>query len=750
VRIQKAEKKKRMDISRQNSTLALLRRLMPIADPSVPGYTPDHFTQLCDGISLYAALCIVDPNHFPPVTGTSVVHSGGEEATATLSLTSTVFEADAQVRQANLSELMQRIAQYAQEAMGPSSSAPPVTRGLDAAVLAELRAAVSEPLMQLVGVAITLVVLSGVQSVLTEVKALPRQDQVVLSNWVRELMGTFDLKPRRHVAAHANPGNGGSPTHPSGSTSAAVQAAQRSALPVRAAPVPTPASPPFTAAATPPSTTAIPLPTATLVTTFTTPAAVAVAAANESTQPTPAAHPTLGESEDEGYYRNATYQLRNELAEVKAQLAALQDQYRLAKEDKDTAENKYRLLLGEQAKASSSAVESSGENQKEMLALWQERCSKKDETIATLTARVEEQSSQLSALKEAAVAQEMALQTLRRRLKTAEEGLIVKSKEKRDAEEKLTVAEDKLAAQMKARLELENQVEELNSRVLVLTVEQDRLRGNTANDENQQMNSSFASNGSVDRVMTLENELDEMRQQRDSLQRQVGILQRQVAAMPAPVADVSTANDTWRAQLRQVEREREELRQQLTTALARNGDLQQQLAASAAAAATAAVANLSLNTGRPGGNAESANASVAAAAAAGGGAAAALNNSSMADGSELDSSSLNVESPRRQANNINSNIGGKTRDTVRREQVILSSLLLQYSYRNLLLQQHQTLLHKDSVEAETARQHQAEEHLGIARHTPSSLLTKQRRDVEQGLLESVLHGTKLRMMRVEQ
>jgi predicted DNA-binding protein (UPF0251 family) len=54
------------------------------------------------------------------------------------------------------------------------------------------------------------------------------------------------------------------------------------------------------------------------------------------------------------------------------------------------------------------------------------------------------------------------------------------------------------------------------------------------------------------------------------------------------------------------------------------------------------------------------------------------------------------------------------------------------------------------VEAETARQHQAEEHLGIARHTPSSLLTKQRRDVEQGLLESVLHGTKLRMMRVEQ
>lgn len=727
-----------MDETRQNSTLALLRRLMPIADSSVPGYVPDRFVQLCDGISLYAVLRIVAPNNFPPTTITAVTGDDNEESTATLSLTSRAFEADAQMRKANLSVLMRRVAQYAQEAMGPSSSAPSVTQGLNAASLAAIAgdgsadivatAEVPESLMQLVGVAVTLVVLSGVQAVLAEVKALPRQDQVVLSNWVRELMSTYDLKPRRHVAAHAAPG----------STAAAPPAAAPVASPTRVAPAPAPAGPPPAA----PTSTAAP----TANTAAAPPPAAAPTPAPAPPPPPPATTPTSASvmrdssdnAEDEGYYRNATFQLRNELTAVQAQLAALQGQYRIAKEDKETAENKYRLLLGEQAKTSASAASDSTnvESQKEVIALWQERCNKKDETIATLTARVDEQAAQVTALKDAAAAHEMALQTLRRRLKTAEEGVMVKSEEKREAEEKLAVAEDKLTAQMKARLELENQVEELNSRVLVLTVEQDRLRG-TGNgaDDNPQMNSSFASNGSIDRVMTLENELDEMRQQRDSLQRQVGILQRQVAAMPTPVADVSTANDTWRAQLRQVEREREELRQQLTTALARNGDLQQQLAASAAAASAAAVASR-LGAGDN------------ASAAGTGSSAAVVNNSTAPDSSELDGSSFSVDSPRRRS--INASIGGKARDAARREQVVLSALLLQYSYRNLLLQQHETLLHKDSAEAETARQHQAEEHLDVAYHTPSSLLTKQRRDVEQGLLESVLHGAKLRMMRVEQ
>ncbi|KPA83146.1 hypothetical protein ABB37_02843 [Leptomonas pyrrhocoris] len=725
-----------MDVSRQNSTMALLRRLMPIADPSVPGYVPDHFVQLCDGISLYAALRIVAPSMFPPTTITAVTDDDGEESTAMLSLTSRAFEADPQMRKANLSVLLRRIAQYARDDMEPSSTALSITDGLDAASLAELvgdgsegvvaAAPVSAPLMQLAGAAVTLVVLSGVQTVLAEVKSLPRQDQVVLSNWVRERMGVYGLKPRRHGA----PPTGGAIVGNSGSANAAGSPVASSPTaghgsPLRAAPAPAP-SDAFPNGGVPASNSAQPIPTTRL---------------------------SSGEAEDEGYYRNATYQLRNELTEMKARLAALQDQCRVATEDKDTAEKKYRLLLGEQAKAStmvaatraavtSAATEGGdgggssggGEKQQQLLALWQERCNKKDETIAMLAARVEEQTAQVTALKDAASAHEVALQALRRRLKTAEEGVMVRSNEKRDAEEKLTVAEDKLAAQLKARLELENQLEELNSRVLVLTVEQDRLRGVGNNDDNPAMNTSFASNGSVDRVMSLENELDEVRQQRDGLQRQVGVLQRQVAAMPAPVADVSTANDTWRAQLRQVEREREDLRLQLTTALERNGDLQQQLAASAAAAATAAVVNLGLNASR------ASNGEGVKDTNDGGG--------DVANGGELNTSSLNVDSPRRRTNN--GSISGKTRDAARREQVILSSLLLQYGYRNLLLQQHETLLHKDNAEAEVARQHQIEEHLDIARQAPFSLLTKQRRDVEQGLLESVLHGAKLRMMRVEQ
>lgn len=766
-----------MEVSRQQSTLALLRRLLAIADPSVPGYMPDHFVQLCDGITFYAVLRVVAPPTFPPTTITAITDDDGEEATATLSLTGRCFEADAQMRRANLSVLLRRVATYAHETMGPSPTAPSVTEGLDAICLADLAgdgseaalAAASIPasLMQLAGVAVTLVVLSGLPIILSEVKALPRQDQVVLSNWVRELMGEYDLKPRRHVAAHATNtsssstaagaapasggGEGGSPTKAAGG--AAATASSPAASPTRPAPVPTPAGPPpaATAAAAsappPPSTAgaaAAPIITATTPTVAPVPALSAAVGTSA-----PAPRPTAGDAEDEGFYRNATYQLRNELADVRSHLAALQDECRIAKEDKATAENKYRLLLGDQAKtstsvgaaasAASAASGASAEQQKEMIALWQERCKKKDETIATLTTRMEEQAAQVTALKDAAAAHEMALQTLRRRLKTAEEGVMVKSEERREALEKLAVAEDKLAAQMKARLELENEVDELHSRVLVLTVEQDRMRG-VSTDETQQMNSSFVSNGSVDRVMSLENELDEVRQQRDSLQRQVGILQRQVAAMPAPVADVSSANDTWRAQLRQVEREREDLRQQLTTALERNVDLQQQLAVSNAAATAAAVTNLNFSSSRHA--SIGAEGGVSAAAAAAG-----VPHASAGENNDLDGSSLSADSPRPR---LNSSVGGKTRDAARREQVILSSLLLQYSYRNLLLQQHETLLHKDRAEAETARQHQVEEHLDIARHTPSSLLTKQRRDVEQGLLESVLHGAKLRMMRVEQ
>ncbi|CAJ1990917.1 hypothetical protein conserved [Leishmania donovani] len=698
---------------RQAAVLALVRRLLPLVQPDLPVHSPTHFTQLCDGIALFAMLRLVAPNSFP-----STCSESNEEG-AVVSLTGPMLEEDAQQRKHNMCALLRDIRAYAQEAMHTTSSTP-VTQGLDPAVLAGLpgaeddgcaaaEAAQRQQLTQLVGVAVALVVLSGVPAVLSEVKSLPRQEQVVLSDWVKEIMRAYQLQPRHHATAVSEPGPSGVSAH------------------LRQTVSPQPASSGFAAAS--------PM----------------IRRGATGFSPSPLSHrgassnaAAAGE-EDEGYYRNATYQLRRELTEVKAQLAALQDAYKVSKEDKEMAEGKYRLLLGDQAKmsptlaATSAAAATEGGDSEagaggssDILSVWQRRCAQKDETIAALTARVEQQSTQVTALKEATAAHEMALQALRRRLKTAEEGVMVKSEERREALQKLAVAEDKLAAQMKARVELETQVEELQSRLLVLELEQDRLHG-LGSDDAAQLNTSFASNGSVDRVLALENELDEARQQRDSLQRQVGILQRQVAAMVAPVADVSTANDTWRAQLRQVEREREDLRQQLTTALERVGGLQQQLTASGAAAAVVDASGVGAGQAGPASGTANADVSIM----------------SVEEGSELDMGLLDEGTDSPCGRDTGLTPCSKTREPACREQVILSSLLLQYSYRNLLLQQHQTLLHKDAMEAEAARRRQAEEHLEMMRQTPTSVLTKQRRDVEQGLLETVLLGAKLRMMQVE-
>ncbi|KAG5496592.1 hypothetical protein JIQ42_03422 [Leishmania sp. Namibia] len=700
---------------REAALLALVRRLLPLTQSDAPGHNPANFMQLCDGITLFALLRLVAPNSFPSTSSSSA------EGDLTTSLTGSVPEDDVHQRKQNMRVLLRYITAYSQEAMSTTSSLP-VTQGLEPAVLAGLpdagggassaaEAAQRQQLVQLVGVALTIVVLSGVPTVLAEVKGLPRPEQVVLSEWVKEVMRVYRLKSH-HAGAASTQSPAGSSAHlrPSASSPLASSGC------MAASPMNTRGSAGFFPFSMPQRSTD----------------SSAAAAAGE---------------EDEGYYRNATYQLRHELAEVQAQLTALQDAYRLSVEDKKMAEGKYRLLLGEQANASPALAATSAAAAKEggdseagsggssyILSVWQRRCSQKDETIAALTARVEQQSTQVAALKEAAAAHEMALQALRRRLKSAEEGIIVKSEERREAVQKLAVAEDKLAAQMKARVELESQVEELESRVLVLTLEHDRLRG-LSNDDAAQLNSSFTSNGSIDRVLALENELDEARQQRDSLQRQVAILQRQMAAMVAPIADVSTANDTWRAQLRQVEREREDLRQQLTTALERIGGLQKQLTASAAAAAAAAIGASAAGSSEAG--------------PASGTAPADANMMRGVEGSEAEMSSVGTDIDSPPMRNTGLAMSNKARDTAHCEQVILSSLLLQYSYRNLLLQQHQTLLHKDAMEADAARRRQAEEHLETMRQAPLSMLAKQRRDVEQGLLETVLLGAKLRMMRVE-
>ncbi|KAG5498640.1 hypothetical protein JKF63_02926 [Porcisia hertigi] len=708
---------------RQAAMLALVRRLLLLDRTDASGYTLTNFAQLSDGAALYSTLRLIAPDVFP----STCTDPTDESVTVSFSTVS-MPEVDAQRRERNMRVLLRGISAYTQEAMSTTSSRP-VTQGLNPAVLAgssgepdegstskeAVQQQQQQQLTHLAGVVVTLVVLSGVPAVLSEVKALSRQEQVVLSDWVKEIMRVHELKPSRRGGAGSGQGVSGSSAHlcpPNGSQTTSGSSVAASSLTTSGAAGGTfPSSQFFNGAHS----------------------RAAAAAAGE---------------EDEGYYRNATYQLRHELAEVKAELTALQDAYRLSSEDKEIAEGKYQLLLHDQAKMSPAvtalagvatteggASEVADGESSDILSVWQRRCAQKDETISALKARVEQQSTQVTALREAAAAHEMALQALRRRLKSAEEGIIVKSEERREAVQKLAVTEDKLAEQMKARMELETQVEELQSRVMVLTLDQDRLRG-LGHDDVSQFNSSFVSNGSVDRVLALENELDDARQQRDNLQRQVGILQRQMAAMVVPVADVSTANDTWRAQLRQVEREREDLRQQLTTALGRLGDLQRQLTARAVTTATTA-----LTTPR-GGDAEQVE-------EASGAANAGDLISSIAEEGGVESRPLSTDADSLHDENVHLAPGSKTCEAMRREQVILSSLLLQYSYRNLLLQQHQTLLHKDAIEADMSRRRQAEEHLEMRRQAPSSVLTMQRRDVEQGLLETVLLGGRSRMMHEE-
>ncbi|EPY15275.1 hypothetical protein STCU_12171 [Strigomonas culicis] len=79
----------------------------------------------------------------------------------------------------------------------------------------------------------------------------------------------------------------------------------------------------------------------------------------------------------------------------------------------------------------------------------------------------------------------------------------------------------------------------------------------------------------------------------------------------------------------------------------------------------------------------------------------------------------------------------------KRYQAVLACLLLRTNYRNTLLQQHATLLASSSgaapAAADTAARHARAEGKGPAAFA-SSFVTRQRREVERGLLDSVVHN----------
>ncbi|CCW61669.1 unnamed protein product [Phytomonas sp. EM1] len=405
-----------------------------------------------------------------------------------------------------------------------------------------------------------------------------------------------------------------------------------------------------------------------------------------------AADPTLLGVEDT-YYRAMTQQLRGELEDARGRLREAEAKLQLSEQERQGWEGKYRHLLAEQAPRGGIPPDAA-----DLL----RRLTLKEEAITALKRTVDEQAAKLSAAKDAAAAHTAGMMLVKHQLKTLQEELTRKSNERREAVEKLAVAEDKLALQIQTRADLENEMEELRSQITLLQLASQGKRQDRKDEEDatgHSLSLSFGSNGSVDRIMQLENELDDVRTQRNTLQRQLLALQRQVATMPSALADPTAANDTLKAHLRQLEKEKEQLHKQLSEVLERVEIVQYR------------------NDDRAG---------VEAA-----GATERMPESTPATATHM---------PRPPS------------DRSRRELVLLSSLLLQYGCRNLLLQQHQVLLHgsraqearalaarQRAMRLNPARDGEAEDGKGEGGFS-GSLLTRQRLEVEQGLLETVIHG----------
>lgn len=661
---------------RRHAVLLLVQNILDHADdssatssqlsPSTPP-RPQSYAQLSDGYTLYAILHRVAPDIFVDVEEMTAPVRGDESTGAQPSMSWAV-------RKANLLTLIRRMNEYTHATLGPARSFD-LTQMVHAEAMARsctLQETISsssssstciadsttdtntnDPSQEdadhvtekkidggdenpssdasgvrdfaaLVDLFVLIVVLSGVPSVMQVVKkSLPREVQVTLSNIAKAVMVRLQLRPLRRYETPAR----------MGSVSRLRESANHA-----------------TSASASSSVTATPMPRH-MESSVTSMSATVLASRGASDALIPAAYDNphnnnnkddvsfnspstlhthssaasltsaAGVTEplmaDASYYRHATLQLRRELAELHSRAGALESQLRLATQEGQTWEAKYRHLLqshqgehvssihGAAAGLTTSAASSTptaaptslllnatssssttspttatmtvntiaGED----VALLRQRLAQRDDTIARLSQRVEEQASRLSEFKEATTAQEAALRLMRRKLKQVEEDVVRQAAARREASDKLAVAEDKLTVSARVRAELESAVEQAQSelRVLQLT-QQDRNGGNGGEDTGALLlrNASFASNGSVDRVMQLENELDDVRAARDVAQRQLHILQRQVSIMPAPVADATAAADTWKAQMRLLTAERDELRRAHSDALRRLQRLQ--------------------------------------------------------------------------------------------------------------------------------------------------------------------------------
>lgn len=398
----------------------------------------------------------------------------------------------------------------------------------------------------------------------------------------------------------------------------------------------------------------------------------------------------LSSSVNEGiHHQYRLLQLRRELDDANSRVVELESKLQFALDEKQEWESKYKKILGEleQQRASFAAED----HLRQLLA-------KKEATLRSLTAAAEEHAKKIEAFREATTAQETALGIMKRKLTQTEGELMKQNVERREALEKLRVAEEQLTVQMNARKDQEQEMEDMRAELALMKVQTDKT-----DDNDFCLKRSFSSIASVDRVVQLENELDEVRSQKQAAERLLQVFQRQLALLPSGGVRPSAAADALKAQLRHAEMEKEELRQQLAATIAR----------------------LEAADGQWGGRSSHG--------------AVEEGTESLTTGEKIDGADVNGVLAR---DSVNSNEGKANvregRDEFRREQIVLASTLLLLGYRNLMLQQRAMLANRSNggfvgTLSETVDERKNEE----GTYT-GSFLTRHRHEIEEGLMESVL------------
>ncbi|EKF37898.1 hypothetical protein MOQ_001893 [Trypanosoma cruzi marinkellei] len=380
-------------------------------------------------------------------------------------------------------------------------------------------------------------------------------------------------------------------------------------------------------------------------------------------------------------------QLRRGLDDANAKVVELDSKLHLALTERQEWESKYKNLLAE---AELRRMTAAGEEHLRQL------LAKKEEIVQKLTATIEDQKKRISAFKEATAAQETALGSFRRKLKHTEEELMKKNVERREALDRLSVTERSLAAQMNTQAELERQLEDLRTELALANAQPH----NGMEHGEACLNRSFGSVNSVDRVVQLENELDEARSQKEAAERLLQVFQRQVASLPSEGFGSSAAMGALKAQLRQAEKEKEELRNQLAATIAKLEDAQGYWRRRGSTSFVENETESLVVGGKTGGG-----------------------NVDSPPGREEKDGTCRQHRP------------CEKQDGVSREKTLLGSTLLLLGYRNLMLQQQLTLTGGGKFAASGDGE---KENNGAFAGNTGSFLTRHRHEVEQGLLRSVL------------